>query len=275
MKLGVRAHDYGRHQAAKLAGILKDEGFEAAQLAVPKAIVGVENYRSMTEKDAEEIGAAFRENQIEISVLGCYIDLSSRDKAVREEHLQQFEHALLWGSELNAGMVGTESSYGIVTMEDKKKTWDTVLDGVLRIVEQAEKCGVNVGIEPVAAHTLYSVEWTRKLLDRVGSRRLKVIFDPVNLLTAERIDRQEELWEECFRTLGGDIAVVHLKDFVVAEDHTFAPCLLGEGMMRYETLFAWLHREKSDISILREEIVPETAHRDLAFMKGLLKREEE
>lgn len=269
MKLGVRAHDYGRHSAAELAGILKNEGFGAAQLAVPKAIVGIENYEHMTERDVEEIRTCFEEHGVEITVLGCYIDISSTDGTVRESHLKQFGEALKRCKMMGAGMVGTESSYGILDMTAKERTWNLVEDGVKRLVELAERYGADVGIEPVAAHTLYSPEWTARLLERVGSSRLKVIFDPVNLLTGEMIEQQEELWEICFSLFGEQIAAVHLKDFVVGEEGVFRPCLLGEGLMKFDKIFTWLHREKPDISILREEISPLTAHRDIAFMKKL------
>ena len=273
MKLGVRAHDYGRHSAAKLAEMIAAEGFEAVQLAVPKAIEGIESYETMTESDACVIYEAFAKKQIDISVLGCYIDISCMNSELRLEHLRRFERALCWGKELQAGMVGTESSFGIVSMEDKKKTFGLVKDGVARIVEQAEACGVNVGIEPVAAHALYSAEWTRELLDFIDSSRLKVIFDPVNLLTLETIENQETLWDACFAAFGKDIGAVHLKDFTVEKNGRFAPCLLGEGLMKYDRIFEWLHRENSSISILREEIVPRTAGQDIKFMKNILDRQ--
>lgn len=271
MKFGVRAHDYGRYTARQLAEILKKEEFQAIQLAVPKAVDGMNSYGSLTEAQLGEIRQAFEQVEIEISVLGCYIDLSSRDRQMRERQMEEFCRAMECCRFLGAGMVGTESSYGIIPMEEKKQTWNLVADGVLRIVEQAEKIGVDVGIEPVAAHTLYSPEWTRKLLDQVGSPRLNVIFDPVNLLTPESVSDQERLWKSCFELFGKEIAAVHLKDFQMDENGTFIPCQLGTGLMEYEDIFSWLHQEKPDISILREEMVVEKSHLDIAYMKELLK----
>lgn len=272
MKLGVRAHDYGKHSAKELAKLLRRDGFSAAQLAVPKAVAGIESYQTMSEEDAGEIERAFQEYQIEICVLGCYVDISCGDRELRERQLRLFEAGLFWGARLHAGMVGTESSYGILDMDHKKRTWELVVDGVSKMAEQAQFYGVDMGIEPVAAHTLYSVEWTRALLDRVKNRRLKVILDPVNLLTEEWIDRQEELWDICFDMLGKEIEAIHLKDFVIGGDGRFLPCPLGEGLMRYDRLFERLHQEKNDINIIREELVPKTAQNDIIFMKGWIDR---
>lgn len=40
MKYGCRAHDYGCFTAQELARTLADQGYNAAQLAMPKAIRG-------------------------------------------------------------------------------------------------------------------------------------------------------------------------------------------------------------------------------------------
>ena len=41
MKYGCRAHDYGCFTAQELARTLADQGYNAAQLAMPKAIRGI------------------------------------------------------------------------------------------------------------------------------------------------------------------------------------------------------------------------------------------
>ena len=44
MKIGIRAHDFGRLPPVRLAEKMAAQGVEAAQLAIPKAIAGVESY---------------------------------------------------------------------------------------------------------------------------------------------------------------------------------------------------------------------------------------
>ena len=38
MKIGCRAHDYGKHPAQELALILHNAGYQAAQVAVPRPL---------------------------------------------------------------------------------------------------------------------------------------------------------------------------------------------------------------------------------------------
>ena len=66
---------------------------------------------------------------------------------------------------------------------------------------------------------------------------------------------------------GPDIAAVHVKDAVV-KDGALAPALLGEGVMCYDNIMRWLAQHKPGVALLREEIAPETAARDLAVMRA-------
>ena len=69
------------------------------------------------------------------------------------------------------------------------------------------------------------------------------------------------------RGAGPDIAAVHVKDAVV-KDGALAPALLGEGVMCYDNIMRWLAQHKPGVALLREEIAPETAARDLAVMRA-------
>ena len=87
MKIGIRAHDFGCLPPVRLAEKMAAQGVEAAQLAIPKAIAGVESYAQVTDGLLREIGAAFREHHIDIAVLGCYIEPSLPDEAARKAQL--------------------------------------------------------------------------------------------------------------------------------------------------------------------------------------------
>lgn len=269
MKLGVRAHDYGKHTPTELANILKKEGFQAAQLAIMKAIAGVDDFLAVPEICFEEIQEAFTKNDIEISVLGCYIDPALLDQKDRLAQVAIFEKYLEYSLKVGAKLVGTETSGFAYEEADRKKVYEFLTDSVLRMVDKAEKIGAVVGIEPVASHTLNTPELTFELIQRVNSDHLKIVFDPINLITLNNVKEQEKLWKNCFDAFGKDISVLHLKDFVIKEN-MMVPTLLGEGLFEYEYLFQWLRKNKPELSILREEINPVTALQDIEFMKKII-----
>lgn len=271
MKIGVRAHDLGQYDENTLAAKLAEAGFNAAQLAVPKAITGVNSYPELSEEAAGRIKTAFEKHKVEITVLGCYIDISNPDQDIWKDQRNQFFAAMECARTVNACMVGTESSYGIISMEEKVKTWDFFLKRMDALVDQAEQLGVYVGIEPVAVHTLYSPEWTRKLLDTIDSSRLQVIFDPVNMLVPERADEQELVWKECVSAFGKEVEAIHLKGFYYNNQNQYVPCALTKGIADYQWLFQWLKDQKPDIAILREEWNPLFAKEDAAYISQLVR----
>ena len=48
MKIGVRAHDYGKMKIEELAQTLHERGYNCAQLALPKAFVEIDSYDDIT-----------------------------------------------------------------------------------------------------------------------------------------------------------------------------------------------------------------------------------
>ncbi len=271
MRIGVRAHDYGKNTPKDLAHILSKEGFGAAQLAISKAIIGVNDYLEVTDVHLSDIKEEFEQNNIEISVLGCYIEPSLRDEKERLKQVAIFEKYLEFSLKVNAKLVGTETSRFSYEESDRNNVFHILEDSVLRMIDKAQNIGAFVGIEPVAVHTLNSPELTHKLIQRVNNKHLKIIFDPVNMITLTNMHEQDKLWKDCFQAFGQEINVIHLKDFIV-KDGQMIPTLLGEGLLEYEYLFEWLHKNKPDISILREEINPLTASKDIQFMKRIVQK---
>ena len=236
-------------------------------MAVKKALPGISGNIDVKEKDIEYIKEAF--SGIEISVLGSYIDFTTDDDEIWQNHKIEFIAAMRISKPLSALYVGSESSYGNIGMEDKVRLFPKLIERLDDILNEADKYDVYVAMEPVAAHTLYCSEWTGKMIGKLGRERLKIIFDPLNMLTRERVDSQESLWKECIDAFGKETEVIHLKDGVFPDKGRHVPCKLGDGVMRYEIIAKWIKKEKSDITIIREEARYEYAKEDLVFMKRL------
>ncbi len=270
MKLGCRAHDYGAHSAARLAAILHDRGYNACQLAMPKALAGVKDYRSVTPQQAAAIGADFAAAGVEISVLGCYMDLSSPDGEVRRQAVANVSHCLFVQKTMGAKLVGSESSYDHLDAEEKAARLPLLTDSVLRIVEAAARYDGVFAIEPVFWHPLDSVERVQALLDAAGDEtHFKLIYDPANVLRRRDQGRQAALWQEWLTAFGGRIEAMHIKDFVL-DGGSYCPRPLGSGVMDYTPIRAWLRAERPDMPLLREEVQLGCDAADLAFLRGLV-----
>lgn len=268
MKIGARAHDFGRHSESELPRIIKDAGFDAVQLAITKAIEGISSFDGVTTRLLENIRRSFAENNVEISVMGCYVEIGSTDKDERLREVDRFLTGLDHAKELGVSLAGTETTNFNPAPEyesGREAAYQGLKDSVLRIVEKAEKVGVQIGIEPVADHTLNSAALTKRLLDEVGSDKLKLIFDPVNLILSDTAKRQEDIYKEFFDAVGDKIAAVHMKD-IVFENGEKIWRNIGNGIVNYDVIFEWLHLNKPDISLLREHVKMDSYKTDIEAM---------
>lgn len=272
MKIGLRAHDFGRQAPNTLAEKISKAGFETCQLALLRAIEGVENLTDVSKEMLENIGQTFEEHKLQIGVLGCYMEIGYTDKTARLAEVDKFILGLEHGKALNAGLVGTETTFCVPEDEvEREPAYQGLKDSVLRMVEHAEKIGINIGIEPVATHTINSAQITKRLLDEVNSNRLKVIFDPVNLiLTEDDVDNQTDLFSNFLNILGEDTVALHVKD-VVLENGEKVWRNIGSGDIDYAPIFKWFNERSYDIPALREEVKPESYRIDIDEMRRLNK----
>ncbi len=269
MRIGIRGHDFGRHTPEALADILSGAGVEAVQLALPKILEGVNGYDDVSDALLERLRNALAAKDIEPSVLGCYIEPAFPDADARERQLEIFSRGIYCAAALGARCIATETTNCSVDGAEREAAFDILSKSVERMLSDAGKLGVTVAVEPVAWHTMNSPELTARLLSRFDGSGLSVIFDPSNLFTRTTVEEQDSLWRECVDAFGGKVAAMHIKDGTLAKG-IVTPCLLGEGDINYTRVIApWLRAEKPDVPLLREEISPATAARDLGWMRDM------
>lgn len=155
-------------------------------------------------------------------------------------------------------------------LQDRDEISDDVTDSILRIVEQAAQIGGCFALEPVYTHTLGTLEALQKLKETVADpQHFHIIFDPVNVLTADTAAHQAEFWPGWCEVIGKDLACIHMKDALFVPNAPRIPTPLGEGQMDYTILRDWLHREHPDAALLRDEVILSAAQRDLNFIRAM------
>lgn len=269
--IGVRAHDYGRQTPEKLLGDIAADGWQAVQLALKKAVAGIETMADADDAAIARIHSALRRNRLHPAVIGSYIEPALViDDQKREAGIRDFLRNIAVAKELGADCVGTEttrsSTQPTVTRQEALRTLYHSLETLLT---RAEELGVDIAIEPVWVHTVNTPELAAEVLRTMASPRLKIIFDPVNLLSAEALPQQDDLWERSFEAFGPVITAVHLKGAVLAEPGRIAASGFTESVVDYPFLMERLQKLPQRFSILREEARPERGPEDFAFMKRL------
>ena len=270
MKIGVRAHDYGKMEIEKAAETLHREGYQAAQLAFPKVFAGIDSYDDITLKHLERVRQAFDKWEIEIPVFGCYMDLGNPDESIRSYAVRTLKKCLAYSKEIGANVVGTETAYPHLNAAEKANWYPFMLDSLKRVMEEAVRLDTKLAIEPVYWHPLESLDAVMDVMDQINDREhLRIIFDPSNLLRLPVPADQNAYWQEWLQNIGNYIEAMHIKDFYYDTNGQYCPTPLGKGIIQYEVISMWLHENRPDMYLLREEMNPAIAREEIAFMKKL------
>jgi sugar phosphate isomerase/epimerase len=273
MRLGVRAHDFGKLPVEELAGRIAGKGFSCVQLAPSKAIAGFDtDLGRLSPGFACHVKEAFQRHHLQIAVLGCYINLADPDAGQRQRQLARFKEYLRHARDFGCSVVGTETGsvnpdFSFHPGNRGEEAFQTVLGSVREMVAEAERFGVFVGIEGVERYVISDPPRIRRLIDGIGSNNLQIIFDPVNLLSVENYRRQDAIITESFELFGDRIAILHAKDFVV-DGGSLRSVLSGQGMLNYGLLMDLIKARKPYINILMEDTHPETVEDGVRFLRS-------
>ena len=267
IQFGLRLHDAEKLPMEQLLPLVRKKGFTCAHLALSKTVKDVPcTLSALTPGYALYLRHLFEQNGIDIAVLGNYLNLAYPDETVLDAIREKYYAHIRFASLLGCGMVGTET--GCPNVEYKycpECRTDAALAAFIKtlkpIVRCAEQYGVTLAIEPVARHIVYDAKRARTVLDEIGSHNLQILFDPVNMLSMENVDRREEVFAEAIELLGKDVAMIHFKDFVRQNaDGQLKACGAGQGEMEnYTTILRFAKQEKPYVFATLENTTPENA----------------
>ena len=253
MQFGIRLHDVNASLPASEQALesrarkAREEGFSCVHLALAKCIPGVTfDNAALTEGLAAYVRRVFQREELDVAVLGCYLNLAHPDPAKVSEFQSRYFGSLRVASQAGIGMVGM---------------WN-----LEPVVEYAEKFGAIIAIEPVWNHIVFDAERALMVLRAIQSPNLRIIFDPVNLLAPENLDQREQVLGDAMDKLCDDIAMVHLKDYVRA-DGKLVSVAAGTGEMDYTEIMRFLKARKPFIQASLENTSNDNAVRAREFLE--------
>ena len=122
---------------------------------------------------------------------------------------------------------------------DSAEAWRDMLACVRAAVKIVEPYGVTLGFEPEVNNVVNSAKKARRLMDEVGSSRLKVTMDGANLFHAGELSRMSEVLDQAFALVGKDIVMAHAKD--LTHDGDAGHEAAGHGKLDYDRYLSLLH----------------------------------
>jgi sugar phosphate isomerase/epimerase len=93
-----------------------------------------------------------------------------------------------------------------------RQAWAEAREGLTKALGIAEAHGVDLGVEPELANVLDCAASARRMIDEIGSPRLKIVLDPANLVEIATPAGRRDMIESAIDLLADRIALAHAKD---------------------------------------------------------------
>lgn len=280
MKIAVRVHDLGKSSANELARKTKEIGFDGVQLVLYKAIDGFSGKaHSIDYKDILETAKAFKEENIEVSMLGAYFNPVHSNKELVNDTVERFKEYLGYCKDFDCLYVGSETG----SFNDDKWTYnplnrtDEALNTDIQIFSElakvAKEKNAYITLEGAYGHCMYCPSQLNKLVSTIDNGHVRVTVDIFNYLDISAYDTktQHDMFDESIKYFKDKIVIYHLKDFVVdVENNKLKQVGLGEGIMDLEYIVKNAKKLTPNAILVFEGCPKDKMESSLKYIKTLL-----
>lgn len=235
---GLRGHDIA-DDFDSMCALAAQNKIKILQFALAKTVSDIDfDSVGYDEEISARLKKSFDDYGLFPSVLGCYINPIDSDLNSREIQAKRFLNFIKYARDFGSDVIGTETGWtDDIKITRSKENYADFMKTMYPLVCEAEREGVNIGIEPVCIGTIYSADMMKKMIDDMQSDRLSVIMDFSNITdTYEAYKKQDDTVKHAFDILNDRIKVIHLKDYKFdGGKKSFAPP--GEGMLNIRLIF--------------------------------------
>jgi sugar phosphate isomerase/epimerase len=144
--------------------------------------------------------------------------------------------------------------------------WQDLCQTMAAAVMVADKYNVWLGVEPETANVVNSAAAAEKLLNDMGSDRLKIVVDPANLFHAATLQEQHEIVAETIELLAPYIVMAHAKD----RDARGRPVVAGRGVIDFGFYFKQLQHAGFDGPVVTHGLKAEDAKMANTYLERFL-----
>jgi sugar phosphate isomerase/epimerase len=274
MQIGIMAKTFARPSLEGLLEAVAAHGLSCVQFNL--ACVGWETMPERIDTAAvERVAAAFRARGIAIAALSGTFNLVHPHPGRRREGLRRLRLlasiCACLGTPLITLCTGTrdpESMWRWHPDNDQPGTWRDLTASLREALAIAEEHQVLLGIEPEVNNVVSSAAKARRLLDELGSPRLKIIMDGANLFARGQLPRMKDVLDEAFALLGADIALAHAKD--LSRDGDAGDEAAGTGLLDYEQYLRGLAASGFRGALILHSLVEDQVPGCVSFLRAKL-----
>ncbi len=281
LRIGYRAHDFGKFDSVEaLAERLEALGEECfIQLALNKVVPTAKPWQKWDEEYIASVTDTLLKHGVSVGIVGCYIQPTHIDEEKRKSDIMRFKKSLSLTKAFKCDLVATETGtrnpdggYSVDTADPKYI--ELFYSSLSEMVDAAEKYGSYCVIEGVShQHTMSSPERMKNMLDKFKSERLKVLFDPINMVPYTGIPEKDgvplktptkeacaHFYNELLDIYGDRLVAMHCKDYILSPEdgHKIGDRPALTGVFDWAGFIKEIRKRNIDVPWSLENLNPET-----------------
>ncbi len=272
MQIGIFAKTFPGADANAVLAQVAAAGFTCTQFNM--ACAGLPSLpESISAATVSSIAAASQRHNVAISAVSATYNMIHPDVGVRARGLASLAAIIAAASDIGSRLVtlctGTRDAQDQWRHHPDNTTpqaWRDLLAEMSRAIEIAERHGVDLGIEPELANVICGAAEARRLIDQLGSPRLRIVLDPANLFEVAAPEQRRALVAHAAQLLGDRISMAHAKDR--APDGGFATA--GKGVVDFAHFADCLRAAGFDGPLVAHGLTAEEAAGVAAFLRQTL-----
>jgi sugar phosphate isomerase/epimerase len=218
MRVGIFAKTFNRSSLPGILDAVKESGFSSIQFNM--ACAGLPSMPEFIPEDLPlQIAAAVSERGLTMAALSGTFNMIHPDESIRQQGLQSLQQLIRYAGEMNTSVITLcTGSYNTKDMwcfhpdNNSREAWSALCQTMEKALEMAETSNVVLAIEPERANVVNTTKEAKQLISEMGSKHLKVVFDPANLFEVAEQKEIEKLISEGLRLLSEHIVIAHAKD---------------------------------------------------------------
>lgn len=272
-RFGVIARSFNRPDLKQTLDAVRSHGSSCFQLNLANAGLTTlpETFESAK---CKEIAKTIQDSGMKLVALSGTFNMIDPDVAKRKMFLDRLPILAQYCQALDVDLItlcsGTRDPLDMWKKHPDNNTpeaWSDLVESMAEAIRITAPYNVTLAFEPEVGNVVDTAPKARKLIDRIGSNRLKIVLDAANLIQPDELSKMRATIDEAFELLTPDIAIVHAKEISAqGEVGETAP---GKGVLDFGHVFRRYLAAKLNVPIVMHGL-PEA---DVAFSAKFLANE--
>lgn len=274
MQIGIFPTTFPRSTLDETLDVMVAHGLYASQ--VDLGVTGLPDLPEVIDPaDSARIHHAFASRGIAINAVAGHFNMVHPNGTEREAGLRSLRAIAGACAGLGTGLItlctGTRNPDSMWRPHPDNGTpaaWRdlvTTLEGALAIADEFD---VTLAFEPEVNNVIDSAQRARRIIDELGSPRLKVVIDGANIFHTGELPHMPRILTEAFDLLGPDIVLAHAKD--LDHDGDAGHLAAGTGLLDYALYTQLLQASGYTGAWILHGLREEQAPQCVAFLQNYL-----